>query len=164
MIRSARQIGTDLAKYFVFTGKMISAQDGYDLGIITRLVGRQELSRAIREMCNGAKPEKYRPRHIPERFAEMAKLCSAGNAQALLAGKKPAGVSDSLAEKTLKALARKAPLALKKADELIDAQQKVSIPEAIELELGELHYIFSTEDALAGLLSAGRKPPQYSGR
>lgn len=152
MIRSARQIGTDLAKYYVFTGKMISAQDGYDLGLITRLVSRQELGKAIREICNGAKPDKYQAREIPERFAELAKICSGTNSQALLAGEKPVGVSDTLAEKTLKNLSRKAPLALKKADELIDAQQKVSIPEAIELELGELYYMFSTEDALTGLM------------
>jgi len=55
-------------------------------------------------------------------------------------------------------------LALLKADELIDAQQKVTIPEAIELELGELNSIFSTEDALAGLSSVGGKPPQYQGK
>lgn len=164
MIRSARQIGTDLAKYYVFTGKMISAQDGFDLGLITRLVSRQELSKAIREICSGPKPDKYHARQIPERFQEMARICSADNARALLAGQKPIGVSDSLAEKTLKTLSRKAPLALKKADELIDAQQKVSIPEAIELELNELYYIFSTEDALTGLMSAGKAPPQYTGR
>jgi enoyl-CoA hydratase/3-hydroxyacyl-CoA dehydrogenase len=164
MIRAARQLGTDLAKYYVFTGRMISAQDGFDLGLITRLVSRQQLGTAIREMCAGERPDKYRARQIPERFVELAKICAGANAQALLAGNKPVGVSDSLAEKTLKAIARKAPLALKIADELIDAQQKVSIPEAIELELGELHYIFSTEDALAGLMSAGKKPPEYSGR
>ena len=164
MIRSARQLGTDLAKYYVFTGKMISARDGYDLGLINRLVGRQELPGAIREICSGPKPDKYRPRPIPERFVELAKICADTNAQALLAGKTPEGVSPSLAEKTLRTLARKAPLALKKADELIDAQQKVSIPEAIELELNELHYIFSTQDALAGLMSAGKAPPQYAGK
>jgi enoyl-CoA hydratase / 3-hydroxyacyl-CoA dehydrogenase len=164
MIRSARQIGTDLAKYYVFTGKMISAQDGYDLGLITRLVSRQELPRAIREICSGPKPDKYRSRPIPDRFTELAQICANGNAQAILAGKKPTGVSETLAEKTLKTLARKAPLALKMADELIDAQQKVSIPEAIELELNELHYIFSTQDALVGLMSAGKAPPQYAGK
>ncbi|EKD38436.1 MAG: hypothetical protein ACD_75C00733G0003 [uncultured bacterium] len=164
MIRSARQIGTDLAKYYVFTGRTISAQDGYELGIIAKLVSPQELDSAILEVCKGPKPDKYRPRDIPERFMELAQVCSMHNADALLAGLKPAGVSDSLAEKTLNIVSRKAPIALKLANALIDAQQQVSIPEAIELELGELHYMFSTEDALAGLSSAGRKPPLYSGK
>ncbi|MDR3553158.1 MAG: 3-hydroxyacyl-CoA dehydrogenase/enoyl-CoA hydratase family protein [Syntrophobacteraceae bacterium] len=164
MIRSARQIGTDLAKYYVFTGKTLSAQDCFDLGLITRLVRPQDLERAVAEVCSGAKPDKYRSREIPARFSDLAALCSAQNVKLLFAGQKPAGVPDKLAEATLKALSRKAPLALKTADELIDAQQKVSIREAVELELARLHYIFSTEDALAGLSSLGGKPPVYSGK
>ena len=164
MIRTARQIGTELAKYYVFTGRTISAQDGYDLGIVSKIVNPQDLGKAILEICNGPIPDKYRSRERPERFADLAKVCSPDNVKALLAGLKPEGVSDDLAEKTLKIISRKAPLALLKVDELIDAQQKVTIPEAIELELGELNYIFSTEDALAGLSSVGGKPPQYQGK
>lgn len=164
MIRTARQIGTDLAKYYVFTGRPISAKDGFELGIITRLVSPQELDKAIREVCEETQPDKYRQRPVPARFAELAGVCSPTNVRLLLDGRKPEGVSDTLADKTLKAISRKAPLALKQADELIDAQQKVSIPEAIELELGVLHYMFSTEDALTGLSSVGGKPPVYTGR
>ncbi len=164
MIRSARQIGTGLAKYYVFTGKTISARDGVDLGMIARLVPPRELEQAIAEVCSGKKPEKYRPREIPARFSDLSKTCSAENVKALLAGKKPESVPESLAEATLKAVSRKAPLALKTVDELIDAQEKVSIREAIDLELGQLKYIFSTEDALAGLSSVGGKPPRYLGK
>jgi enoyl-CoA hydratase/3-hydroxyacyl-CoA dehydrogenase len=164
MIRTARQVGPELAKYYVFTGKTISAQDAFDLGIVTKLVPPQELDAAIREVCSGGKPDKYCSREIPAKFLELAKTCSPENVAALFAGKKPAGVSDSLAESTLKAVSRKAPLALKKANELIDAQSKASIPEAIELELAGLNYMFSTEDALAGLSSVGGKPPQYQGK
>lgn len=164
MLRTARQIGTELAKYYVFTGRTITAQDAYDLGIVSKIVNPQDLEKTILEICNGPIPDKYRSRNPPERFAEMAKVCSPDNVKALLAGLKPEGVSDDLAEKTLKIISRKAPLALLKADELIDAQQKVTIPEAIELELGELHSMFSTEDALAGLSSVGGKPPRYQGK
>lgn len=164
MIRSARQMGVELAKYYVFTGKGISAQDAYDLGIITKLVRPQELEQAIRDVCSRSKPDKYRAREIPAKFQEPAKTCSKENVAALLSGNKPTGVSDALAEATLKSVSRKAPLALKKANELIDAQEKASIPEAIELELAELVYMFSTEDALAGLSSVGGKPPQYKGK
>lgn len=164
MIRSARQVGSELAKYYVFTGRTISAQDGFDLGLIARLVEPRDLDAAIREVCEGERPDKYRQRAIPERFRELMEVCSGQNVPLLLAGEKPLGVSESLAEKTLKVVAKKAPLAIRKADELIDAQQQVSIKEAIDLELAELHYMFSTEDALAGLLSVGGKPPQYQGR
>ena len=164
MLRTARQIGTELAKYYVFTGRTISAQDAYDLGIVSKIINPQDLEKTILEICNGPIPDKYRSRKLPERFAELAKVCSPDNVKALLAGLKPEGISDDLAEKTLKIISRKAPLALLKADELIDAQKKVTIPEAIELELGELNSMFSTEDALAGLSSVGGKPPKYQGK
>ena len=164
MLRTARQIGTELAKYYVFTGRTISAQDAYDLGIVSKIVNPHDLEKAILGICNGAKPDKYQSRTPPERFIELAKVCSPDNVKDLLAGLKPQGVADDLAEKTLKMISRKAPLALLKVDELIDAQQKVTIPEAIELELGALKSMFSTADALAGLLSVGGKPPQYQGK
>jgi enoyl-CoA hydratase/3-hydroxyacyl-CoA dehydrogenase len=164
MIRTARHIGPELAKYYVFTGKTISARDAFDLGLVTKLVDPQELDKAIQDVCAGDRPDKYRSRPIPEKFQEAAKACSGQNVQALLEGKKPEGVSDSTAESTLKAVSRKAPLAVKKAYELIDKQQGVSIPEAVELELAELEYMFSTQDALTGLKSVGKKPPQYQGK
>lgn len=164
MLRTARQVGPDLAKYYVFTGKTISAQDAYDLGIVTKLVKPQDLDAAIKEVCAGSKPDKYRAREIPERFRGLAATCTPYNAAVLLSGTKPTGIADALAESTLKAVSRKAPLALKKANELIDQQQNLSIPEAIELELAGLEYMFSTEDALAGLSSVGGKPPVYAGK
>lgn len=164
MIRSARQIGTQLAKYYVFTGKMIKAQDGYDLGLIHKLVEPEDLEKAIQDICSEGKPEKYRNREIPERFQKFIQLCSTTNVNLLLSGKKPENVADDLVEKTMKIIAKKAPLALKKANDLIDAQQQVSIPEAVKLELQELHYMFSTEDALLGLSSVGKEAPQYKGK
>lgn len=164
MIRSARHLGTELAKYYVLSGRHISAQDAYDLGIITKLVEPENLDRAIRELCDQEREDKYRSREIPSRFADLATLGSQENIEKMLAGEKPTGVPESLAEKTLKSISQKAPIALKLADELINAQQKVTIPEAIELELNELHHIFSTEDALEGLTSAGRSKPQFMGK
>jgi len=164
MLRTARQVGTELAKYYVFTGRTITAKDAAALGIFTRLVDPSELADTIKEMCSTPLPDKYRSREIPPKYAELAAICSPENAAALLTGGKPSGVSEELAEKTLKIISRKAPLALQKANELIDAQAKVSIVDAIELELAELHYMFNTEDALAGLSSVGKKPPQYQGK
>jgi len=165
MLRSARQIGTRLAKYYTFTGRNLSAQDAYDLGIVTKLVEPGELEKTIKGVCAGPAPDKYRKREIPARFKEMADVCSPDNVKLLLAGKKPTGVTDEFAEKTLKTLAKKAPLALKVANELIDAQEKVSIDAAMNLELSRLAEIFATEDALTGLSSVGGKEaPKYQGK
>lgn len=164
MLRTARQVGSDLARYYVLTGRPLSAQDGFDLGIITRLVRPQDLEKAIAEVCAGAKPDKYRAREIPARFSDLAGVCSAENVKLLFAGKKPEGVPEKLAEATLKSISRKAPLALKKADELIEAEKKLSIRESVDLEVAEIFNMFSTQDALLGMSSVGGKPPQYSGK
>ena len=164
MMRTARHVGPGLAKYYAFTGKSISAQEGFELGMITKLVLPQDLETAIVEVCSGAKPDKYRAREIPAKFSDLALACSAENVKLLFAGQKPAGIPDNLADAVVKTFSRKAPLGLKTANELIDAEQKASTRESMDLELAALAVIMATQDALAGLSSVGGKPPRYSGK
>ncbi len=164
MLRLARQVGPELTKYYVFTGKPISAQDAYELGVVTHLVSQQKLGKAIADIGQETLPDKYRKRDIPERFQELLATCSGANLDALLNKGELSGVSSTLAQKTQKTVGYKAPLALQKANELIDAQQGKTIPEAIQLELAELDGIFSTKDALTGLTSLGGPPPQFVGK
>ncbi len=164
MLRFSRHAGPELAKYYTFTGAGLSAADASDLGIVTKLVEPAAVDAAVAELAAGAKPDKYRSRQIPERFAALAALCSRENVDRLLKGQKPEAADEKLAEKTLKIVGYKAPLALKLADEIIDAQQDVSMQEAVEIELGRLSEIFSSEDALEGLSSLGRKRPEFTGK
>jgi len=163
MLRFARHAGPELAKYYTFTGMSISAQDAYELGIVTKLVEAAEIETAIRSLVAEGKPDKYRGREIPERFKSLAQVCSKENAAKLLAGQTPADVPEKLAAKTLKIVGFKAPLALRVANDLIDQQQDKSIPDAVEIELGRLEEIFSSADALEGLSSLGRKRPEFKG-
>ena len=163
MLRLTRQIGPELARYFTFTGATISAQDASELGIVTALVEPGEMEQAIENLLAKGKPDKYRKRDVPARFQARAQLCSPGNVAQLLARKQPAGGDGELAAKTLKSMSYKAPLALKFADEIISQQNGKSLPEAVEVELGNLQKIFSTSDALEGLSSLGRKKPEYKG-
>ena len=114
-------------------------------------------------MARQGKPDKYADRTLPEKFHQMAALCSAPNVQRLLSGNLPEGVDESLAEKTAKILGYKAPLALKMANEIIDQQYGKPMAEAVEIELDRLEEVFSTADALEGLSSLGRKRPDYKG-
>ncbi|GAB6906830.1 conserved hypothetical protein [Desulfosarcina cetonica] len=164
MLRLARQVGPELAKYYVFTGKTISAQDAFDLGVVTQLVSPEEVVPAINAICQAGKIDKYRKREIPERFADLARICTGDNRVALLEKKPLEGVPSALAAATQKAISRKAPLALKAVNDLIDAEQKNSIPEGIQLELDGLTAIFSTQDALTGLTSLGGPPPRFEGK
>jgi enoyl-CoA hydratase/3-hydroxyacyl-CoA dehydrogenase len=163
MLRMARFTGPELAKYYVFTGVPISAEDAQAMGIVTRLVAPAEVQTAIAQLISEGKPDKYQPTQLPEKFKTLAQVCNSENAERLLAGKLPEGVPDEIATKTAKFIGYKAPLALKIANEIIDEQVGKSITEAVEIELARLNDIFSTADALEGLSSLGRKKPVYKG-
>ncbi len=163
MLRMTRFTGPELAKYYVFTGAPISAEDAHDLGIVTRLVAPAEVASAIQELASETKPDKYRQREIPEKFKTMSQLCSSENVARLLSGKLPEDVPDEIAGKTAKIITYKAPLALTIANEIIDEQVGKSIADAVEIELGRLNDIFNTADALEGLSTVGRKKPEYKG-
>ncbi|HHX73554.1 MAG TPA: 3-hydroxyacyl-CoA dehydrogenase/enoyl-CoA hydratase family protein [Firmicutes bacterium] len=163
MIRMERHVGKELTKYFTFTGKTFSAAEAKELGIVTKLVDRTETDAAIKEIVAAGKFDKYAPREIPAKYDEIKKAFSDENAERLVRGEKPEGVSPELAEKLVKIIAKKAPIAIREANNMIDALAKVSIKEAIEIEMDKLYYMFGTEDALAGLSSPTR-PPKYQGK
>ena len=161
MLRLARHVGPELAKYYVFTGMPISAENAHALGIITRLVAPIEIDQALDDLIAQGKPEKYCRRDIPARFEALATLGTPENVSCLLSGKPPEGVDDALAAKTAKIVSYKAPLALKAANAIIDRQVGKPMAEAVEIELGQLQEIFSTADALEGLSSVGRRRPEF---
>ncbi len=164
MLRMSRHVGPALAKYFAFTGAFISAADGLALGVVTKLVDPTEVDAAIRALAAAGRPEKYRSRELPAKFKPFAALFGPGKVAALLAGQVPSGADAEPAGKIAKTLGYKAPLALRIADEIIDQQAALPMPEAVEIELGRLKDIFSTADALEGLSSAGRRRPEFKGK
>lgn len=160
MIRLARHVGPELAKYYVMTGENISAQEAYDLGIVTRLVEPTEVDSAIREIVDGGKFDKYAPRSIPGAFQEKKKAAEGENAERLVKQEAPQGVDQDFAEKVKKMVSKKSQLALKDIHELIDQQQDLSIKEAIKIEMSRQEEMFARKDAYEGLTSQleGRKP------
>jgi len=163
MLRFARHTSPALAKYYTFTGAPIKAADAHALGIVSRLVEPAQVETAIAELVAEGKTDKYKAREIPAPFSNYAALCEPGSVDALLTGQVPAGADDAVAGKVAKGIGFKAPIALKMANEIIDAQAGQSIAEGVETELGRLSEIFATDDALEGLSSAGRKRPEFKG-
>ena len=157
MLRTARMVGPQLAKYYVFTGAALSARDAHALGIFTKLVQPAEVDSAVQELISEGKPDKYRRREVPGNLAPLARLCSPANVDRLLAGDPPLEVPEELAQKVCRTIGFKAPLALRMSNEIIDRQEGKSIEAAVEIELGRLHDIFSTRDALEGLSNVGRR-------
>ncbi len=163
MLRMTRIAGPELAKYYIFTGKPISAEDAKALGIITRLVAPSEVDAAINAQIEEGKPDKYQERRLPEKFQPLVAMCTKINVEKILSGMPPTGETEELAAKTAGILAAKAPIALKLVNEIIDQQTGQSIDEAIDIEMGYLNEIFSTADALEGLSTMGRKKPEFKG-
>ena len=163
MLRLARHVGPALAKYYVFTGIPITAENAHALGIVDYLVTPADVDGALNELIEKGKPDKYRQREIPVNYKILADMTSPDNVARLLSGKPPQVSDESLASKTAKMIGYKAPIALKIADAIIDQQVGQSMTEAVEIELGKLQEIFSTADALEGLTSVGRKRPEFKG-
>ena len=164
MIRTARIIGKPLAKYYALTGKKISVADALELGIVYKLITPDEIEQTILSLIEEGIPDKYRPREIPTRFNEMAVICNDENAENLIKGSQVYGVSEDFASKTALIIAKKAPIALRVVNKLMDAQENIAIREAIQLEIDESDYIFGTEDTLTGLKSVGGDPPVWTNR
>lgn len=164
MIRSQRMIGTELAKYFVFTGMPISAADARELGLIHSVVAPDQVASGVRRIMDEGARDKYRNGKIPERFKEMAAVFSSENLSAALGGNDIPGISDDLNQKIRKILGRKSRVAVKMANDVMEAQIPLSIADAVEYELGTLDRLFRTEDALEGLTSAvEHRKPQFKG-
>lgn len=164
MLRMARKTSSALSKYYVFTGKTISASDALELGIVKKLVSPENLENAILELILNGKPEREVPFLPPERFKDIDFFFSHINLSALGKGEMPDDVDASFAETIIKILDRKAPIALKMANDIINLQAGKSRKDAIEIELSHLEEIFSTRDALEGLTSAGQRKPNYIGK
>ncbi len=164
MLRLALHVGVELAKYYVLTGSLIRAADAFEMGIVDAVVEPAEIESEIQALILKGKPDKYRQGPVPEKFEPLARMFRGDDLDKLLSGQASDSVSEELAVKTLKFIGAKAPRALKLANEIMDAQRNKSIPEAIEIELNRLADIFSSDDALEGLSSMGRKRPNYKGR
>ncbi len=163
MLRMTRHVGPELAKYYTFTGMPIGAADAQAMGIVTRLVEPGEVESTLKDLAK-VTLDKYAVRTIPEKFDAFVKLGNPENATLLLSGKTPENISAEIAAKTAKIVGFKAPIALKIAAEIIDAQVGLPMADAVEVELGRLPEIFATADAYEGLSTAGRKRPTFTGK
>jgi enoyl-CoA hydratase/3-hydroxyacyl-CoA dehydrogenase len=163
MLRMERRVGLSLAKYYVFTGRSLSAQDALDLGIVAKIVEPMAVNQAVREITDQAKADKYQKRSIPEKFLALAGIFNDENMDRLFSGKPMTGLPENLAEKIPAILAGKSMIALKMANDIMNKQTKMYIPDAIECELGVLDRLFSTHDAFEGLSTVGRRKPVFKG-
>jgi enoyl-CoA hydratase/3-hydroxyacyl-CoA dehydrogenase len=170
--RLPRKIGKELARYLIFTGSILNAEDALSVGLADgalsdgRLVLLDEAGRA--RACVDLPVLAAEKRSALPVWAEAAKvLFSDLHVEDALAGESSSDITPALkavAQKALKSLSFKAPIALKMAHKLINCSSCPSIDEGLALELASLKEIFSSEDAYEGLSSLGKRRPVYRGR
>lgn len=164
MLRLAKKVGGPLAKYYVLTGAPMNAGDAEALGVVNQVVDQAGVGAALDSMIDRGRVDKYALRDFPARFGQFERAFSPDNLHRVLSGLPPVDVPEETAEKILKALKHKAPLALLAASELIDGQVRMFIEDGIALELGRMQEMFLTADALEGISSAGRRRPEFKGK
>ena len=160
--RTARMVGKELAKYLVFTGQVLDASTARELGLATHFATSAEADAFIRDLvAKGEFPDKYAPKPVPAGWGPVVEAFSDAHVEEILQGKAPN--EDPRVQKAAKAIARKAPLAVRMANRIIDEGIRKDLEEALELELAHLGEIFATRDALTGLKSVGRYRPEFKG-
>jgi enoyl-CoA hydratase / 3-hydroxyacyl-CoA dehydrogenase len=152
--RCARKIGKPLSKYLIHTGKMLSAKDAKEIGLVDKIVSPEEMY----EMLSGRKPVPVSGTvQLNSKWKSIEQFFKNNAINNVLAHEFATdGLGSEDAEKIFKTLKRKAPLAIGIADKLIDEAK------GCDSELKYLDLIFSTSDALLGLSSIG-KQVEYQG-
>jgi enoyl-CoA hydratase/3-hydroxyacyl-CoA dehydrogenase len=163
--RTPRYIGKELAKYLIFTGKILDAKTAASIGLVEYVVPPEEINDKISELIQSGeivKKSTKRTIELPEHFKKIKDYFSDENIQQILSGEE--GL-DELGKKISKTISYKAPLAVKLANQIIDEGTRVDLQKGLELELSYLTEIFSTQDALEGLNSvATKRKPVFQGK
>ena len=157
--RTSRFIGKELAKYLIFTARIISAQEALDIGLVDYIFPHEQIDEMI---ISSAKEGSLVPNKgkdtdkLPPEWQKIKALFADKNIDAWLSSKY-LNSSDPLEAKTARIIAEKAPIALRLANQIIDVGYKKSLKAGMKGELAHLHQIFSTKDALTGLSNVGKK-------
>lgn len=152
--RSTQRVGKGLAKYLVLTGQMLNAKQALEIGLVDAIVQPAE----VFDIINGDRAVPHKAHvELSENWKAIESLYGNNNYKSIITGDYTNGGmdGDSVA-KLAKTMSFKAPIAMKYAEELIEAAQGPAS------ELEKLIDIFSTKDALLGLTSIGKKV-EYTG-
>lgn len=152
--RTQNKIGKALTKYLVFTGDMLNAYNAQKIGLIDKIISVNEMF-ALFEGTERL-PDITKEAVTDEKYLSIQNFFSH-----YVFGESTYETGDDsnakLYEKLNGRIKHKAPLAVKTAEKLINEGKGPSS------ELENLSYIFSTEDALLGLSSVGKKV-EYKGK
>ena len=164
--RTSRFVGKELAKYIIFSGRLISADDALSIGLVDHVFAPDQIDDKILAFIKEGKPplrKGKKTEELPQDWRKLKELFSDANMDAWLRGEYIES-DDPLVAKTAKMVAGKAPIALRLSNQIIGQGYEKPLKEGLKEELAYLYEIFSTRDALTGLTSVGRERPKFEGK
>ncbi len=161
--RTTRRIGVGLTKWLVFTGQMIGAAEALSIGLVDIVATHEDLDAAAATLlAKGPSGERRPSSPAPATHRKLADFFEAHDVDTILAGRAPTG-GDGQLDRAVQAVRARAPIALRIAETLIDEGFRVPLDDGLRMELSHVIEIFSTRDALTGLLSIGKARPVFEG-
>ena len=159
--RTTRRVGIGMAKALIFTGRRLDADEARRIGLVDVVAAHDRLDETIRTLIEQGPGEHPAPT-FDGQAAALAKFFEHHSAEDLRTGRVDPRGSEDLT-KALRQVERKAPIALRIAERLIDEGFEHPLHEGLHMELEHLVEIFSTDDAYEGLSSLGTRKPQFKG-
>jgi enoyl-CoA hydratase/carnithine racemase len=157
--RTPRRVGVGLAKWMIYTGSILPADQALEIGLIDAVCAHvddphqalQAVDRATRKPPMGL------------RFKMLERLFFDNDVDTLLEPSfDPSGETRAL--RALLQMRANAPIALRLAEQIIDRGMGLPLGDGIDEEFGRLREVFSSEDARRGVASVGRRKPEFVGR
>lgn len=147
--RLAKRVGKGMAKYLIFTGKMLNANEAFEIGLVDAII---PMSKIFDILENEEMPQSLKNKELPDKWKDIAMFFENNSLDKILSGNYDKGfLKQEKADEIIKTIKQKAPLALRYAEKLIDEAK------GVKSELCFLKDIFSSEDALLGLSNIGKK-------
>lgn len=153
--RSSRAMGLGIAKWLIYTGKILTAADAWKIGLVGQVVPRDQVDElcgalaAGRAVC-GAPPA------MSSELAALADFFARARVDDILSNRADTMGNPAL-ERAVKQVADKSPLALRLAERLIDTGATVSLAEGLQLELSHLVEVFNDPLAQRLLLTRSKQ-------
>jgi enoyl-CoA hydratase/carnithine racemase len=153
--RSSRAMGVGIAKWLIYTGKILSAADAWKVGLVGQVVSRDQLDELCGALAAGRTVCETPPLMTPE-LAALADFFARARVDDILSNRADTMGNPAL-ERAVKQAANKSPLAIRLAEQLVDASATANLAEGLQLELYHLVEVFNDPLAQTLLFARGKQ-------
>ncbi len=162
--RLTLRLGKGLARYFLYSGNLLGADELERSRLAWRVVPPEDLSRVARAALTEAPvQERLSAGAAPEPWARAARFLELDNAAGLCDGSLTLPGGPELAE-LAKKVRRKAPLAVQAVERLTALCEAKGLEAGLQAELESMAAIFASKDAREGMLAVVEKRhPKFVG-